>query len=194
MKKQILIFLSLILVISLLTACGSIAPTDDTPSPPSDSTQTDTPNSDGSQAPETPEAGDDEAPEGNSTVDLNAFLDEMNENYELAAMDDLDGELLANYYPGLSDYTLNQCVAKASMISAVVSEVVLVECASAEDAAAVAEILQARIDAQVDGGAWYPASIEQWEKAQLVTNGNYVAMIACGDNSASIAEDFLAKF
>ena len=71
---------------------------------------------------------------------------------------------------------------------------VLVECASAEDAAAVAEILQARIDAQVDGGAWYPASIEQWEKAQLVTNGNYVAMIACGDNSASIAEDFLAKF
>ena len=301
MKKQIALLLSLVLVVSLLTACGSKAPADDTPSTPPDNTQTDTPNTDDTQEPETPDAADPgedqeqtpeekpkpETPEstapsltldkndftlfaagesylmtatanntdkeqavvwtssdpsiatvkdglvtavapgtctitatagdltatcvvrcnwqaqstggedqtGSSTaVDLSSFFDEINGNYELASMSDLDGELLANYYPGLSDYTLNQCVAKASMISAVVSEVVLVECASAEDAAAVAEILQARIDAQVDGGAWYPASIEQWEKAQLVTNGNYVAMIACGDNSASIAEDFLAKF
>lgn len=129
-----------------------------------------------------------------ATVDLNAFYDTITSNYELAAMSDLDGDLLENYYPGITGYTLNQCVAKVSMISAIVSEIVLVECANADDAAAVAAILQARIDAQVDGGAFYPSSVQQWESAQLVTSGNYVAMIACGDNSAAIADDFLAEF
>ena len=301
MKKQIALLLSLVLVVSLLTACGSNTPADDTPSTPPDSTQTDTPNPDDTQEPETPDTsepetdqeqtpeetpepetpesttpsltldkndftlfaagesylmtatannteeeqtvvwtssdpsiatvkdglvtavapgtctitatygdltatcivrcnwqaqstGGEDQTESSTAVDLSSFFDEINGNYELASMSDLDGELLENYYPGLSGYTLNQCVAKASMISAVVSELVLVECASAEDATAVAAILQARIDAQVDGGAWYPSSIQQWENAQLVTSGNYVAMIACGDNSASIAEDFLAKF
>lgn len=132
--------------------------------------------------------------ESSTTVDLTAFFDTISSNYELASMTDLDSELLENYYPGITGYTLNQCVAKASMISAVVSEIVLVECANADDAAAVAAILQARIDAQVDGGAWYPSSIQQWESAQLVTSGNYVAMIACADSSADIADDFLAEF
>lgn len=131
---------------------------------------------------------------GETTVDLEAFYEQVTGEHELAAMEDLDSALLENNYPGLTGYTFQQCVAKASMISAVVSELVMVECSSTDDAAAVAQILQNRIDTQVDGGAWYPASIEQWKQAQVVTNGSYVALIACSDQSASIAEAFLAQF
>ena len=118
---------------------------------------------------------------GETTVDLEAFYEQVTGEHELAAMEDLDSALLENNYPGLTGYTFQQCV-------------VMVECSSADDAAAVAKILQDRIDTQVDGGAWYPASIEQWKQAQVVTNGSYVALIACSDQSASIAEAFLAQF
>ena len=45
-------------------------------------------------------------------------------------------------------------------MTSVVSEYMFLECQSEDDASKVVEILQARVDAQADGGAWYPESME----------------------------------
>ena len=56
------------------------------------------------------------------------------------------------------------------------------------------EIFQTRIDTQVDGGAWYPETIQGWvDHAQVVRNGNYVMLIA-NENSDAIVEAFEALF
>ena len=60
----------------------------------------------------------------------------------------------------------------------------------AADVDGVKAIFQSRIDAQVDGGAWYPESIEGWQNnSRIVTNGNFVMMIAW-----SLCEDAVADF
>ena len=46
------------------------------------------------------------------------------------------------------------------------------------DAKAVADLFQARIDSQVQGGAFYPETIESWKKAQVLTKGRVVALIS----------------
>ncbi len=61
-------------------------------------------------------------------------------------------------------------------MSAVVNEVVFLQCETDEDADKAAEILQKRIDYQVGdetnpGGAWYPESIESWKQAQVIREG-----------------------
>ena len=127
-----------------------------------------------------------------TTVDLTAFYDTLAEEYGWAEdaassgeedimMMSLEGDML-------------QLIAKAPMISAVVNEIVLAECETEEDAATAASILQDRVDAQAEGGAWYPASMETWSNAQVVQNGTYVAMIATADHQEEIAEQFNALF
>lgn len=128
-----------------------------------------------------------------SDIDLTAFFDTLNETYDLSSTADMDETLTESYLPGLSDITLRQSVLKTPMISAVVCEILLVECENSEDVAAVEEIFQARIQTQIDGGAWYPASIETWEGAQVVSSGNYVALFA-HENADAMAEDFRALF
>ena len=105
-----------------------------------------------------------------------------------------DKEFLDSYFPGLSEIATKQLIAMTSSISAVVSEFVFAECESEEDAAKVAEILNARVTMQADGGAWYPESVEAWGNAQVVSNGNFVAMIAYADNQAEIVDAFNALF
>ena len=56
------------------------------------------------------------------------------------------------------------------------------------------DMLQDRVDAQAEGGAWYPESMETWSNAQVVQNGTYVAMIATADHQEEIAEQFNALF
>lgn len=128
-----------------------------------------------------------------SDVDLTKFFDTLSETYEMAATGDMDETLTESYLPGLSEITLRQSVLKTAMITSAVCEILLVECESSDDVAAVEEIFNARVKTQVDGGAWYPASIEMWEDAQVVTVGNYVALFA-DSNAASMAEDFRALF
>ena len=83
-----------------------------------------------------------------------------------------------------------QLVIYQPMMGAVVCEIALAEVADAADVAAVKAIFQARIDAQVAGGAWYPESIRGWqENSRIVTNGNYVMMIAW-----QFCEDAVADF
>ena len=80
------------------------------------------------------------------------------------------------------------------MMSSVVNEIVLAQCATEEDAAAAAAILQDRVDAQAEGGAWYPESMEAWSNAQVIQEGAYVAMVACAQNQAEIVEQFQQQF
>ena len=90
----------------------------------------------------------------------------------------VEGETLESYYPGLAELATEQLVAKAPMMSSVVNEIVLVQCGNEEDAAAAAAILQERADAQAEGGAWYPESMEAWSNAQVIQEGTYAALIA----------------
>ena len=69
-----------------------------------------------------------------------------------------------------------------------------VECESEQDAATAAEILEARIDSQIAGGAWYPANIEAWQNAEVIVNGNVVALIAMGDGQQQAVDAFNALF
>lgn len=168
MKKLLTLALSALLTMSLLTACGGeTAPQDD--------------------------------------VDLTAFYNTLAEEYgwvEDAAssgpddvlMSNIEGDLLESYYPGLADVATEQLIAKAPMISAVVNEIVLAQCGSEEDAATAASILQDRVDAQAEGGAWYPESMETWSNAQVIQEGAYVAMVACAQNQAEIVEQFQQQF
>ena len=129
-------------------------------------------------------------------VDLAAFCADKaaeygwDENY----LADIEGELLENYYPGLGDIPTKQMVAKAPMMSFVVNEVVFLQCENEEDAAKAATILQARIDTQAEGGAWYPESMEAWSRGQVIQQGTYVAMIASAEHQEDWADSFNALF
>ena len=99
-------------------------------------------------------------------------------------------DMLEMTYPGLSAIETNQLLAYMPMMSAVAYEVVLVEVANEADVAAVEAILQARIDAQVAGGAWYPETIEQWEQnSRIVSYGNFILM-AVGTDCDYFVEAF----
>ena len=159
MKRVLTFTMTLLLAMSLLTACGSS----------------------GKQEPE---------------VDLTAYFTQMvkdaglDENY----MTDLEGEMLESYYPGISDISTKQFLAKAPMMSGVVNEMVLMQCENEEDAGKAAAILQERIDTQAEGGAWYPESMEAWGKAQVIQRGTYVAMIASASYQQEMADAFNALF
>ena len=72
------------------------------------------------------------------------------------AMGDVEAEQLSQLYPGLENYAAKQSVLKIAMISAVAFEFALVELENEADAKAVADIFQARIDYQIENGAFYP--------------------------------------
>lgn len=114
-------------------------------------------------------------------------------------MEDLSEEMLDLYYPGLSELEPKQLIARTPMMSAVVNEVVLIECKTEEDADKAQEILQGRIDYQVGddtnpGGAWYPESIEQWKKTAVQRQGRYLALLAVADTQDQLADIFNQAF
>ena len=106
----------------------------------------------------------------------------------------LEGETLEGYYPGLEALATKQLVAKAPMISAVVNEIVLVQCENEEDAASAAAILQDRADAQAEGGAFYPESMEAWSNAAVIQQGTYVALIASSEYQDALETSFNEQF
>lgn len=137
-------------------------------------------------------------------INLADFCADIQENYEWPVLvslmeDDSLREMLDSSYPGLSDISTKQCEVYMAAMSAVVGEIALVEVEDSEDVKAVEGIFQARIAYQVGdetnpGGAWYPASIEGWEKDSCITsNGNYI-MLAVGDHAAEAVADFNALF
>ena len=112
------------------------------------------------------------------SADLQAFYEKTFVNENMPMMGVMEGEMLDDFYAGLTALELKQCIVAMPMISAVAAEVALVEVADAADLAKVEEIFKARIASQIDGGAFYPATIEVWEKnAEIITHGNTMMMI-----------------
>lgn len=134
------------------------------------------------------------------SVDLAAFYESLTADSDLPAMTRAEGEILDSFYPGLSEIATNQCGVYTAMISAAVSEIALVEVQNADDVQKVKDIFQARIDYQVGdgsspGGAWYPDTIEGWKTgSRIVSNGNYVMLVATYEKSDGIAAAFQALF
>lgn len=141
---------------------------------------------------ETPDAQPSENP-GSESVDLSAFYDTVTSSYEFASLSDLDSTMLDTYYPGLTAVSTLQLIAKMPMISASGHEIVLIQCENSDDVATVQAILEARKQAQVDGGAWYPETTAIWEAAQICVSGNYLMLIS-HENAADIADSFYALF
>ena len=141
---------------------------------------------------ETPDAQPSENPDSES-VDLSAFYDTVTASYEFASLSDLDSTMLDTYYPGLTAVSTLQLIAKMPMISASGHEIVLIQCENSDDVATVQAILEARKQAQVDGGAWYPETTAIWESAQICVSGNYLMLIS-HENAADIADSFYALF
>lgn len=134
-------------------------------------------------------------------VDLSDLFTELADecDWEADYLVDTEDELLESWYPGLQDIPIRQLVAKAPLMSAVVNEVVLVQCETEEDAAKAAAILEERIayqvgDEQNPGGAWYPESIEAWKKAQVIQQGTYVALLASAEHQEDLVERFNEYF
>ena len=124
-------------------------------------------------------------------ADLNAFylslVDTYGENFP-ATMNMCESiDMLDSFYPGLSAIDTKQMMIYQPMMGAVVCEIALVEVTNSADVDAVKAILQGRIDTQVEGGAWYPESIEGWKSnSRIVTNGNCLMMIAYSECDAVV--------
>lgn len=134
-------------------------------------------------------------------VDLTAFYETLTADGDVwPAMMQAEGEVLDAFYPGLSDVAVNQCGVYTAMISAAVGEIALVEVRDAGDVQRVKDIFQARIDYQVGdgenpGGAWYPQSIEGWKSgSRIVSNGNFVMLVALSEGADGAVESFNALF
>ena len=132
------------------------------------------------------------------SADLSAFLETVTSNQE-AAMETLDADALETFYPGISDIETKQCTGATALISAVASEILLVEVTNADDVAKVEEIMNARISYQVGdgtspGGAWYPETMDQWENnSRVVSVGNSVMLVVM-DNADEIVTEFQNLF
>ena len=120
---------------------------------------------------------------------------EMEQRQEwLKEQRDLLQEMALANYPGLSDIATEQCLAYAPMFSLSAAESVLVQVSNVSDVDTVKGILQARIDAQVNGGAFYPMAVEAWENnSRIGSNGNYI-MLVVSDDCDAVVDEFNALF
>jgi outer membrane murein-binding lipoprotein Lpp len=127
-------------------------------------------------------------------IDLTALWTELaTDNDQLPATVAMNEAALEAAYPGLTELAPKQAMGQMAMISAVAFEVAAVQCECADQTAAVKEIFDARIAAQIEGGAFYPATIEAWESAQVVTQGSYVLLL-CGEGSDAYLSAFQAAY
>jgi len=102
--------------------------------------------------------------------------------------------MLEMYFPGLQNIEANQMHVFYCPMSFSAYEVVLVEVVNAADLETIKGILEARIDAQINGGAWYAEAVEGWQNdSRIVTNGNYL-MMAVGSDCDTFVERFNALF
>lgn len=134
---------------------------------------------------------------GSEAVNVNfeEFYTTVTENHEMQmGLDAITEEMELSFYPGLEDIATKQKYLYASMITLSSQEIGMVEVENEADVQAVKDIFQARIDAQVAGGAWYPQTIEDWKNnSRVVSHGNYVLMVVHGD-ADEIVEQFDALF
>ena len=184
MKKLI----SLILVLSLVFALAACGGKTNTPA-------TSAPSTSEPSAPSTSAPVEEEKKEEIKSADLQAFFETTFSGEDMPMLMPMEKDALDAFYAGLTALDLKQCIAAMPMISAVAAEIALVEVTNPEDVQKVQDIFQARIDYQVkEQGAWYPATIEAWEKnSEIVVNGNTVMLIVM-DPKDGIVESFNALF
>ena len=129
-------------------------------------------------------------------VDLNAFYQTIFTDPDNApALLPMEGEVLDAFFPGLTAISTKQLVAYMPMMTAVPCEILMVECVNAADVEAVKAIFNARIRSQVDNQFNYPMVIEAWEKeAQVVSNGNFVALFVISGMTDQVVSSFNALF
>ncbi len=130
-------------------------------------------------------------------ADLSAFAQTLQENYEFPSLERADPEdqdvgvlMLENTYPGLKDMDLEQLEVYLAVISFNGGELALAQAKSAEDAAKVKEIFQARIDQKsADAIGNYPEEVEMWKNhAKLADHGNYVMLVNHRESDAVVSE------
>ena len=126
------------------------------------------------------------------TTDLAAFYEsQVTEDFPM--MMEVTDDLIEGIYPGLGDVERSQTVLYIAAISAAPCELAMVEVANPGDVDTVKDIFQARIDSQIAGGAWYPDTIEQWQKnARIVVRGSCVCLFVVPDGLGSPADAFNA--
>lgn len=129
-------------------------------------------------------------------VSLTALYAGMAEScgWEEGYMTGIEGELLEEYYPELCEIPVAHLIVRVPAMSSDVNEITLVQCGNEEDAEKAEAALQARIDRQLDGGAWYPETLESWKKAKVLRQGTYAALIASGEFQAELERQFQDAF
>jgi len=147
--------------------------------------------------PDTDPAAEPDMP--SSVPTLSEFFSTLQGEYDgMGMMMALDTQLLDGYYPGLTGIAaVEEVLIQESMVSTANMAVGLVrlsDSASQEDALAVQSILQSRITAQADGGAFYPASCETWRNGVIISVSNYVGMFVYPDDASSMAALFTDTF
>ena len=203
MKKKIGLIMAAALVLAVLTACGTQKPdqTGSTPAPAP--TTAVTPGTAGPQTPEdtqqsgqtpgqTPEPGQESEPENTEAQagSFDEFFKAVQADYELPMLGEMDADMIKSWYPGIEELDAKAVRGYMPMISSVAYEFIFAELRDEKSVSEAEELFEKRIREQADGGAWYPESMAAWGKAEVVTEGNFAAMIAAGDDSAAIAERF----
>ena len=140
-----------------------------------------------------------EASGADNRPSLSGFFSDLQSGHEgLGAMMVMDGELLENYYPGLSSAAnVEEILVQETMITTANVAVGLVKLspdASLDDVIAVQNILQARIDTQANGGAFYPDSCDTWKAGVITSVSNCVGMFVYPDEADSLADEFILAF
>lgn len=125
---------------------------------------------------------------------LSDFYNTLADTYQIGSLSAYEGELLDNYYPGLSAIATKQCLVQETMMTTANAAVSLIEVSDSGDVQAVKDILSARAKAQADGGAWYPASCETWANAVIVSTGNYIGMFVYPENAQAMADLFVSTY
>ena len=176
MKKLLVLVLAAAMALCLFTACTG--QTDKPGDPGQNGGQTSNPggNNTGDTDTQKPEDGSDQDG-ATGDVDLSAFFTQLETDYELGSLVDIEGDVMDNFYPGLTAVSTLQLIAKMAMITASANEIVLIQCENSDDVATVQAILEARKQAQADGGAWYPESVALWESAEICVSGNYLMLV-----------------
>jgi len=133
-----------------------------------------------------------------SSVDLAAFYEtiitSVSEDNRPFMME-LDAETAEMIYPGMGAIATNQKVLYMPGMSAVACEISMVECANAADVETVKSIFQTRIDTQVEGGAWYPETIEGWKNnSKIVVKDNFVCLFVIPEGMMDAASEFEKLF
>lgn len=131
-------------------------------------------------------------------VDLAAFGEKYVTDQKMPALldtqEDMGKQIMDANYAGLGDIDTQQCLLYVSLMGVNSSEMALVQVTNSEDVSKVQEIFQARIDGMINGGAFYPSDVENWtNNSEIVTNGDYVALVVSTDKDA-IVEAFNALF